>query len=118
MDHCPQMSSSMLRAELFTMAQQTDGIPAGGKYGQSVASSDAIVQAVYQLDVQAVYQLDIQAVYQLDIQAVYQSDIQAVYQLGIQAVYPLGIQAVHQLELFSIPKRLFYFRNIIPTLEI
>ena len=57
--------------KLSTTAQQTDGMSAGGRYGQTVAPFD------------------------IDIQAVYQS----------------GIQAVYQLELFSIPKRLFYFKT-------
>ncbi len=80
------------------MEQQTDGIPAGGKYKQTIAPFAADIQAVYQLDIQAIHQLDIQAVCQLDTQAVHQLGMQAVYQLDIQAVYQLDIQAVYRIQ--------------------
>ena len=81
------------------MEQQTDGIPAGGKYKQTIAPFAADIQAVYQLDIQAIHQLDIQAVCQLDTQAVHQLGMQAVYQLDIQAVYRIQQHAVTNTKL-------------------
>ncbi len=51
------MSSSILSKKVFTMAQQRDDVPAGGKYRQTVAPFDIDIQAVYQLGIQTFYQL-------------------------------------------------------------